>query len=306
MFAQSVVSFSFRIALLFLAAQGARAQEVELGRQLAEEMAFAQAFDDAQAVCIDMAERHDVEQNVSEVPGLLGGVQPGDADWTEAKALYIDMLKAGCRYDKAVAEEAFAKALGQSMSASDMHALIAFYRSELGGRFLRASLAANIAANRAAQPTVDSKAAYATFEEQLGAFLARRKAPDESVGAVEGADSADSAVAISDRIMQHVTAGQVREALALGKPYSIVPDAEIEALVKQLEQQRPILAARFGGSVNYELLRNDTVGDSLLRTVFLHRFEKHAMVWQFIWYRGNDGWVLTNFRFADDVSLLFR
>jgi hypothetical protein len=66
------------------------------------------------------------------------------------------------------------------------------------------------------------------------------------------------------------------------------------------------MAARFGASIGYELLRNDTVGDSLQRTVFIHRFDKHAMAWMFIWYRGKDGWVLNNFSYVDNPAMLFR
>lgn len=46
--------------------------------------------------------------------------------------------------------------------------------------------------------------------------------------------------------------------------------------------------------------------DSLIRAVFLHRFERYALVWQFIWYRGGDGWVLAHLRYGDDTGAMFR
>lgn len=70
--------------------------------------------------------------------------------------------------------------------------------------------------------------------------------------------------------------------------------------------QQPMLLARSGKSIGYELLRNDTVGDSLAQVIYLQRFEKHAMVWRFILYRGADGWTINSFKYVDDITSAFN
>ncbi len=294
--------------LAVLAMCDARADDSALGRQLTEEMAYGQAFEDSQGVCRENVAAYDVEQSVSDTPNLLGGIKPGDPEWPEAKALYIKMAEAGCLFDGSAAEDALASTLADALSTSDLEALIAFYRSDLGGRFRQASLAASTAANRAAKPLTDPDAVYADFGEKIAALLARRDAPVEvlALRAASPADSADTAVLLSDRIMQHVTDGEVREGLQLAKRHSIVPEADLDALIEHAEAQRPIMEARFGESLDYELLRNDSVGGSMIRVVFLHRFENHAVPWQFVWYRGGDGWLLSSFKFTDDVAALFQ
>lgn len=114
--------------------------------------------------------------------------------------------------------------------------------------------------------------------------------------------SPDAAVALTDRVMERVAAGDLRGGLTLAKPYTIVPEAEFESMVGQAELQAPMMAARFGRSFGYELIRNDSVGGSLMQVVQLHKFEKHATVWRFIFYSNGKGWVLNSFKYSDDIS----
>ena len=105
--------------------------------------------------------------------------------------------------------------------------------------------------------------------------------------------------------MVRVSSGDLRGGMELAKPYTIVPPAEFDAMIGQAELQMPMMVARFGQSVGSELVRNDSVGQSLMQIIQLHKFEKHATVWRFIFYRGNEGWVLNSFHYADDISGAF-
>jgi hypothetical protein len=297
------------LSLSVLFVQSVCAQEGERGSLLAEEMQFSKAFQDAIAVCVESAEQRNVENDVAKTPGLLGDIVPADKDWPEAKELYIRLLKAQCAYDPAPPQQAFARALGESLSASDIDALIAFYRSELGRRFVQASLAANNAANQANTPLPEAEGAYEDFGAAIQALLARRKPPDapavEKPRSVQAVASMDAAMSLSDRMMRGIVQGNVREAIGLALPHVVMTAEQMEALIQQIEQQKPIRDARYGASVDYELIRNDTIHDSLIRAIFLHRFERHAVVWQFVWYRGKDGWLLSNISYTDQLPQLF-
>lgn len=294
---------------LLLFVQGVCAQEGERGRLLAEEMQFPRAFMDSLAICVEQAEQRDIEADVAKTPGLLGDIVPGDKDWPEAKALYIRMLKAGCAYDPAPPLQAYAQSLDQSLSDSDIDALLAFYRTELGRKFVQASLVANNAANRANAPLPEAENSYEEFGTALRALLERRQAPEPAAAGkppvVQAMASMDAAMALSNRMMRSIEAGNIREALTLGKPHTAIAAEKIEALVQQVEQQRSTMDDSYGASIDYELIRNDTIHDSLIRAVFLHRFEQHAVVWQFLWYRGKGGWVLSNISYTDQLPQLF-
>lgn len=285
------------------------AAERSPGRDLTEAMGFTETYTDAEALCMDEAARTDVEQEVAKNPDLLGGIKPTDSDWTEARVLYVGLLESACKQDMAAATEAFAQALDASQSVADLEALIAFYGSDLGHKLREASRYANMAAYGVMLQAASADAAYAAFGEAIAGLLAKRApapVPEPSPKAVRALPDATAAVALSDRIMKAIADGRAREALAMLKPHTIAADAQFDAMVEQIEQQKSVVASRFGESLGYELLRNDTIGDSLTRPVFLHRFERSAMIWLFTWYRGNEGWVLISAKFADDANLLFR
>ena len=305
---QTFLRSALAISLLALIAlPPAVAAERSPGRDLTEAMGFTETYTDAEALCMDEAARTEVEQEVAKNPDLLGGIKPTDSDWTEARALYVGLLESACKQDMAAATEAFAQALDASQSVADLEALIAFYGSDLGHKLREASRYANMAAYGVMLQAASADAAYAAFGEAIAGLLAKRApAPEPSPKAVRALPDATAAVALSDRIMKAIADGRAREALAMLKPHTIAADAQFDAMVEQIEQQKSVVASRFGESLGYELLRNDTIGDSLTRPVFLHRFERSAMIWLFTWYRGNEGWVLISAKFADDANLLFR
>jgi hypothetical protein len=61
----------------------------------------------------------------------------------------------------------------------------------------------------------------------------------------------------------------------------------------------PLITSRFGATLGQEFIKQVTVGDSLAELVYIQRFDRHAMRWQFYLYRGKDGWVINTFRFDD-------
>lgn len=287
----------------------AQAAEPSHGQRLMEAMAFDKAFENNIMVCHEMMAKYDVESAVRSNPQILGGIQRGEPEFAEAEAAYAAMMASYCDYDQTKARTAFARALDDSLTVADADALIAFYATELGQRFIKASLAANIASSRVVKPKLDTEQSTAIFGEKIAALVARRAPPsgqERVVGAARALPSADAAVALSDRIMQFIVAGKAAEGFDLALPHALVTKAQMDDFNKQVKTHQDTWGARFGKSTGYELLRNDTMGDSLVRAVFLHRFDEHAIVWYFVWYRGTQGWVLTRFVFVEDSTKLFE
>ena len=115
----------------------------------------------------------------------------------------------------------------------------------------------------------------------------------------------DDAVALTDQVMKHVAELDMSGGIALIKPYSLFPQSELDTMIKNAELAVPQMTAGFGKVIGYEHLRNDTVGSSIVRVVYLHRFEKHATLWRFILYKGSNGWIVNAVTFDDDISSAF-
>jgi hypothetical protein len=110
---------------------------------------------------------------------------------------------------------------------------------------------------------------------------------------------------LTERIMSKVGGGDLEAGLRLAKPFLIIPTAEFEVMLDKLTMQQPMMAQRFGKNIGHEFIREEKVGQSLLRVVYIHRFEKHAMRWSFYFYRGSAGWNLNTFHSDDDIRQLF-
>jgi hypothetical protein len=297
------------LVLGWLVVPTVRAQDPTSGLRLTEAFGFSEVSKIGGDVCDEKMEQTEVEETAEGSPNLFGGIKPGDAEWPKVRELYIAFLKSGCHYDTDALERDFARSMEQSLSPADIQALVDFYNGELGGKYRSASLKANNASFKAAKLRVESAAAYAEYDKQVQALLTQRPKPIEKVRdlkTVQSLPTPDAAVVLADQVMKQVSSGQLRQAVATAAPHAVVTDEQMETLVSQIEGQAESIKTRFGGSLGYELLRNDTVGGFLQRTVFLHRFEKHAMVWMFLWYRGKDGWVLNNISYVDNPSLLFQ
>ena len=117
--------------------------------------------------------------------------------------------------------------------------------------------------------------------------------------------SPEAARALTDKVMDAISKGDVDHGLALMKPYPGIPGVELDATFSKLKEQLA-LQQRFGNSLGYEFLTAEMVGSSVLRITELQRFEKHGMGWIFIFYKGATGWTLNYFLTNDKLQDIFR
>lgn len=106
----------------------------------------------------------------------------------------------------------------------------------------------------------------------------------------------------SDSVMREVATGSLKSGFdKISSAYTVVPKVEIDGIVSQAMLQVPVMEARFGKSIGYEFISESRAGDSVLKYVYLHKFEKHAIVWQFVFYRPSQTWLLNSFKYSDSV-----
>jgi len=107
-------------------------------------------------------------------------------------------------------------------------------------------------------------------------------------------------------IMEYFVQSNYKGGLALAKKYWVLPDREIDALLRQIHRQSAIINKRFGKSLSYEFIKMQRLGRSFVRYYYLQKFENHAIYWQFTFYRPKSLWQINQINFKDDLHILFE
>ena len=110
---------------------------------------------------------------------------------------------------------------------------------------------------------------------------------------------------MADGIMGSVAAGNYDGAWSQMKPYTVVPAAEFDVFTAQFSSQLPNILQRYGTPLGSEFVREEKAGESLLRLVYLAKYQKTGMRWFFVFYRGEKGWVLSDFKFDGNLVAVF-
>lgn len=109
---------------------------------------------------------------------------------------------------------------------------------------------------------------------------------------------------LSESFMGLVSAGKYREAYNSMKAHWLLPSHEIEQLIYQTEQQLPMISSRYGKSIGYERINTEYIGKSLVKEIYIQKFEKHALAWLLFYYKPDDQWLVNAVAFSDDIYSL--
>ena len=127
-----------------------------------------------------------------------------------------------------------------------------------------------------------------------------------STQAAESLSSKAATQALAKEVMESVSKDKLKEGLLKLRPYTVVPVAEFDVQMGQMDLQIPAIAQRFGKSLGYDFVEEEQLGESLVQYVYLQKFEKHVMVWRFIFYKPTNEWLLNTWYFNDQVQPLFK
>ena len=90
------------------------------------------------------------------------------------------------------------------------------------------------------------------------------------------------------------------------KPFWPLPPVEIDSLANQTATQWPMVKQRFGASLSTEFIVETKAGQSIAQLVYLHKFERHALRWVFVFYKPADRWLINSVSFDDKIDQLLR
>ncbi len=111
---------------------------------------------------------------------------------------------------------------------------------------------------------------------------------------------------ISEKMVGHFIKKEFTEGMAIAKPHWPLPQVELDNLIKKIEKQWPIVDKRFGQAINYELVREQKIGDSFIRYYYLHKFKNHAIYWKITFYKPENEWVVNGVSFKDNLDILYQ
>ncbi|WP_034300311.1 hypothetical protein [Herbaspirillum sp. RV1423] len=111
---------------------------------------------------------------------------------------------------------------------------------------------------------------------------------------------------LTDKVMAAAGKGQTDDAYAIMTPYTLTDVNTLDRARVSARTSRMQLEQYIGGSVGYEFISSEKVGESLLKLIYIEKAEKQAILWQFIFYKTASGWALSAFSNSDDVNTLFN
>jgi hypothetical protein len=71
-----------------------------------------------------------------------------------------------------------------------------------------------------------------------------------------------------------------------------------------LKSQTKMAMGLYGTPLGLEKIWEEDLSPSLKRLVYLQKFEKYPVVWEFYFYKPKDRWVINTLKFQDQVSPL--
>lgn len=127
-----------------------------------------------------------------------------------------------------------------------------------------------------------------------------------NVSALETIGSKADAKSLAESVMQDVSSGKMKEGISRLRPFAVYPVAEFDAQAGQLDLQLPVISQRYGQTIGYDFVETQEIGDSVLQYIYLQKFEKHILIWKFIFYKPKDKWFLNTWSFNDSIRSLFK
>lgn len=111
---------------------------------------------------------------------------------------------------------------------------------------------------------------------------------------------------LADNAVILMTQGKFSEAIKAIGPYTAINQEQLAKMGQQFSSQREKLLPVYGKRVAVEFIRQETVGGSMLRYLYLEKFENNALVIWFTFYRPEARWKILSFGWHDKPQTLFK
>jgi len=112
-------------------------------------------------------------------------------------------------------------------------------------------------------------------------------------------------VEFTSEFFKMVTAGKISEAydkLLIGSKIPAQKPQAVDVLKRQTSGGLPL----YGKIIGIEKIREERIGKSIVRLVYVLKSESAPTMWEFYFYKPKDNWFLANVMFNDQFQLLHK
>ena len=112
-------------------------------------------------------------------------------------------------------------------------------------------------------------------------------------------------ITVCEKFLDAFKNGKYADAYEFLKPYSVVEEYKLDTLANTSREQMNSLSNSFGKTLSFEQISEKSIKNSLIKLVYLLKFEKNYLKLRFILYNNGSGWTITNFTYNEEVDDLF-
>jgi hypothetical protein len=111
---------------------------------------------------------------------------------------------------------------------------------------------------------------------------------------------------LCENALSHIVDGEVAKGIAVLRPYALsISKSDMDSLENQLLGQAETIKESYGDPIGYVLISRVNLKDTVLKTVYVVKYERHLIRWTFIFYKPYDSWILDFFNYDDSIEDLF-
>lgn len=107
----------------------------------------------------------------------------------------------------------------------------------------------------------------------------------------------------SEDVMNSFAKKNFKNAYSILRMKWILPENELDQLEGITLKQMNMVSARYGEILGYEFYKDLLINESLLRKIYILKFENNPIVFLFTYYNSGKGWILNGFKYSDDVDI---
>lgn len=111
---------------------------------------------------------------------------------------------------------------------------------------------------------------------------------------------------VCDTFMKIFAEGKTAEALQLLKKNSLIAHSSIDTLLVTIEEQMEFFIPAYGNMLSAEFVVERKIKDFAAKRYYVLRFENYYLKFEFAQYKTKTGWSITNFKYDEDMTELFK
>ncbi|HVO38067.1 MAG TPA: hypothetical protein VMV03_03465 [Spirochaetia bacterium] len=112
--------------------------------------------------------------------------------------------------------------------------------------------------------------------------------------------------ALCEETLANVVAGDVSRGIGALRPYATgISVEDVDSLETQIRGQAATITKNYGDPLGFMFISGENLRDTVIRLVYIVKYQKHMIRWSFIFYKPVDSWILDYVNYDDSVEALF-